>query len=203
MLYFQGQCPPHTYSGRVGLLQSRFIILKVAEPVAVPWINRHWGMPHLCMQACGATDQALDEAAPLQLQKETQATQHSLQRHRSDVHQLQQLVRKLVLSDILPSVVPAIVAVADTRPDNAVQFLAEQLLAAADEQDAHTVDPYVAPIYTERRKEVAKDNLRASELKAAADAKAEREAIAKLEAEKSLTAMLVDSMTRHESMLRS
>jgi Dpy-30 motif len=155
------------------------------------------------MQACGGTDQTPDEAAALQLQQEIQATQHSLECHQSDVHHLQQLLRKKVLSDILPSVVPAMMALAGTRPEDPVLFLAEQLLAAADEQDAHTIDPYDAPIYAERRHLVAKDIQRAAESKAAAAAKAEREAIARLETESRLTAMLVESMTRHESMLRS
>lgn len=119
------------------------------------------------------------------------------------VSKYKQTMRQSLTREVLPAVVAALVALAEERPVDALSFVSKFLLRWADDRDLAREDPYDAPIYAERRQMNYEKAQREQERKEAFAAKMQREKDARAAADASLHEMLLDSMRKHESMLRS
>lgn len=112
-------------------------------------------------------------------------------------------MKRSLMHQVMPAITEALVAMVDERPHNVADFLSKFLIKWSDDQAAARVDPYEAPIYEERRLLVGEKARRDDERTNASIAKAQRETEAREVADASLHELLLDSMRKHASMLRS
>jgi hypothetical protein len=132
---------------------------------------------------------------------QTRATTEALSRIKADmVACYKQTMRKSLMREVMPAVVASLIALAEERPLEPLAFMSDFLLQWSDEKDQARQDPYDAHIYAERRQ---MNHEKAEDRKVAIEAKLKREKDARAAADTFLREMLLDSMRKHESMLRS
>lgn len=119
------------------------------------------------------------------------------------IAQFQATMKRALMHEVMPAVSAGLVALVEERPSDSIQFLSDFLIKWSDDQVSARVDPYDAPIYAERSKLVAEKTTREEGRANASVAKRQREKAARAEADANLHNMLVDSMRKHVSMLRS
>jgi ribosomal protein L25 (general stress protein Ctc) len=119
------------------------------------------------------------------------------------INDLAMTLREQMMHEVMPSVSSVLLELVRVRPPDPIGFLSQRLLAHADLQDSEHTDPYDAPIYGQRRELVAGKLQREEERARAWALKADREAVAKAEADKQLRTMLIQSVQKHESMMRT
>lgn len=112
-------------------------------------------------------------------------------------------MRRALVHEVMPAMAAALIALVDRRPHDPVQFLSEFLIKRSDDQVSARVDPYDAPIYAERRRLVAEKAWRDEDRTNASIEKLQREKQARKLADAFLHEMLLDSVRKHTSMLRS
>lgn len=108
-----------------------------------------------------------------------------------------------LMRTVMPCLCSALAEVAKERPKDPIGFVARHLLKQADEQDRQYADPYAAPVYTERKEQWAAKAERKAAREAERTAKAERERVQRIKADEELRTMLIASVQKHQSMLRS
>jgi hypothetical protein len=108
-----------------------------------------------------------------------------------------------MMRTVMPSLCCALAEVVKERPKDPVGFVARHLLKLADEQDSQHADPYSAPVYAERRELLVAKAAREAAREEERHAKAAREAAQRIKADEELRAMLIASVQKHQSMLRS
>eukprot|EP00892_Ulva_mutabilis_P009907 jgi/Ulvmu1/7289/UM035_0077.1 len=123
--------------------------------------------------------------------------------HQAVGEQYKTTMKRALMHEVMPAVTAGLVALVEQRPLDAALFLSDFLLRWAGEQDAAKVDPYDAPIYDERRNRVTEKARREKDRANASIAKAGREKEARDTADTNLREMLLESMRKHASMLRS
>ena len=115
---------------------------------------------------------------------------------------LLQVIKDELMREVMPALAASMLDMLEAQPVDAIGFLADSLVAKADLQDAVLFDPYDAPIYEERRRKVEAKARRDTERARQAVERAERQRVAKLEADKSMYNMLLQNVAKHESLMR-
>lgn len=83
-------------------------------------------------------------------------------------------LKTYLLSEIIPLISKLLIQACESRPEDAVQFIAEHLMEEADKQDNSIVDPYDSEIYLVQEQKIADKAAREEERRLEAIAKAER-----------------------------
>lgn len=112
-------------------------------------------------------------------------------------------LQEQMMQEVVPSLCKVLIDLARARPVDALSFLSRRLLEEADRLDTEHIDPYAAPLYAERRELVAAKLRRNSEREEARASKMEREAAARSAADAKLRTLLIQSVQKHQSMMRS
>jgi hypothetical protein len=113
------------------------------------------------------------------------------------------MLRERVAHEVMPSVCKALIEIVAQRPEDPIGCLSRRLLEEADKMDRLQVDPYDAPVYGEKRHLVAAHEAREAARASAREAKAQAEEAERRELDEKLRAMLLQSVQKHESMMRS
>lgn len=83
-------------------------------------------------------------------------------------------LKTYLLSEIIPLISNLLIQACESRPEDAVEFIAQHLIDEAEKQDNDIVDPYDSEIYTVQEEKIAAKAAREEQRRLEAIAKAER-----------------------------
>lgn len=129
-------------------------------------------------------------------QVQTKKREHAISQQKQTMH-------NALMRDVMPALSEGLLSLVEERPVDALEYLSSYLLNWANEQEKAQVDPYEAPIYEERIQLVSEKREREQQRQVAKAAKMQREKEARIAADTALHASLLESLRKHESMLRS
>lgn len=136
--------------------------------------------------------------------EQSNAVQQIQNKARTDAMEgMKQTMRSALMREVMPAVSEGIISLVEERPEDPLDFLSKFLLNWADEQENARADPYDAPIYTERIQLNSEKKVREQQRHEAKIAKMQREKEARIAHDHALHEMLIESLRKHESMLRS
>lgn len=161
-----------------------FHALQVSEELEKPKLNRSARLNYVLEQS----------NVMQQLENKAQA---------DAVSKMKDTMRSALMREVMPALSEGLLSLVEQRPADVLEYLSSFLLRWADEKEQAHVDPYDAPIYQERIRLVSEKEEREQQRKIDKAAKIEREKAARITADDSLHELLVESIRKHESMLRS
>ena len=136
--------------------------------------------------------------------EQSNAVQQIQSKTRADaIAGMQQTMRSALMREVMPAVSEALISLVEERPEDPLDYVSKFLLNWADEQEKARVDPYDAPIYQERIQLNSEKQIREQQRHEAKIANEKREKEARIAHDHDLHEMLVESLRKHESMLRS
>jgi hypothetical protein len=171
--------------------------------VCLPTDMLIWRGVQMAADEKAAADAQALEAAELEAQQQAAAHVAIQAEEELAVSDYTATLREHMLREVMPSLCKILVGTVQQRPADAVGYVAQKLLEEADELDKQHEDPYDAPVYGEKAAMAAGKRERDAARAVAADAAAEAEAAARQALDDELREMLLHSMQKHESMMRS